>query len=225
MPYGGGALKLTYHKFYTPSGRCVQRQHQEEQNQLEKVFYTTNGRAVNNRRGIEVDYRAEPKVSILSSLLSSSGAYFEFATEFCSRHQWSPDGSAGFAVDDQIYNDFKSFVLKEQRRGNLKLEEVYDDKHLLENIRMLSVESNLHDSSLIQSSVANLRGKVVQDLLSDFDTCKDIIRNELEQNILARQLPDSELIGRSLKSDELVREAVRIIEDTKRFKELLGKPI
>eukprot|EP00581_Thalassiosira_minuscula_P017433 CAMPEP_0183731034 /NCGR_PEP_ID=MMETSP0737-20130205/34188_1 /TAXON_ID=385413 /ORGANISM="Thalassiosira miniscula, Strain CCMP1093" /LENGTH=765 /DNA_ID=CAMNT_0025963661 /DNA_START=392 /DNA_END=2689 /DNA_ORIENTATION=- len=232
LPYGEGALKLTYHEFYTPSGRCVQRQFQEgikkqdpqkKQNELEKVFYTTNGREVNNRKGIEVDYRVKPKSSILSSLLSSSGAYFSFATEFNSRHQWLSNGSADFTVDDKIYNDFRSFVIKEQKRGNLKLEESFDDKHQLEKIKKLAVDSKLQDSNLIQSSVANLEGKIVQDLLSDFDSCKDIIRNELEQNILAHQLPDSELIGRGLNSDELVKEAVRIIENTERYRELLGK--
>lgn len=234
LPRGGGSLKLTYHEFYTPSGRCVQRQHQvgmkspstlREQKQLKEIYYTKTGRMINDRRGIEVDYRVEPKVSLLSSLLASSGAYFDYATEFCSSRQWSPNGSDGFTVDDQIYNDFKSFVLKEQRRGNLKLEDAFDDKHLLEKIQMLSVESKLPDSSRIQSSVTNLQGKIIQDLMRDFDASGDIIRKELEQNILARTLPDSELIGRSLKSDELVREAIRIIEDAKRYNEIIGKHI
>ncbi|KAL7544003.1 hypothetical protein ACHAXR_013432 [Thalassiosira sp. AJA248-18] len=228
LPYGSG-LKLTYAKFYTPSGRCVQREQKEgingrgKQDQSQKVFHTKNGRTVNDGKGIEVDYKSYPKTSRLSSLLSSSGAYFEFATEFCSKHQW-PSIDPDFAVDDTIYNDFKSFVLKEQRMGNLNLDDVFDDQHLLKRIKTISVETNQHDSSLIQNSVANLRGKIVRDLLKDFDYCEDIIRNELEQNIIARQLPDSELIGRGLKSDELVKEAVRILEDTDKYRQLLHVP-
>jgi len=217
----GGALKLTYHEFYTPSGRCVQRnlsrQKEEAKIQSKKQFHTKNGRVIKNRRGIDVDYRAEPNSSLLSSLLSSSGAYFEFATGFTSRHQISAD----FAVDDLVYNDFKAFILKEQRAGNLKLENSFDEERFLNNIQVLSVESKLSDSRLVKSSVAHLQGTVVKDLLSEFDTCKDVIRKELEKNILARKFPESELIERSVKSDELVREAVRIIEDTDRYRTIL----
>jgi len=230
LPNGGGALKLTYHEFYTPSGRCVQSKYQQgikdrvplnKEKQKENIFYTENGRTIHDRRGIEVDYKAEPKTSLLSSLLSSSGAYFEFSTEFWSKHRLTPSSNSDFVVDDQIYNDFKTFVLKEQKRGNLKLGEAYDNQHLLENIQRFSVETKLQDSNLIEQSVANLRENVVQDLLKDFGSCKEIIRSELEQNILAQQLPDSELMGRSLESDELVGEAVRILEDTDKYSGLL----
>jgi len=211
----GGALKLTYHNFYTPSGRCVQRNLVP---QKEKEFYTTNGRVVNDRRGIQVDYKSEPKVSLLNSILSSSGAYFEFATGFSSRHEFEAD----FVVDDGVYKSFKAFVLKEQRAGNLKLEDFFDDKRLLRNIQRLSVDSEFSDSNLIQSRVVRLQGKVVNDLLSEIDTCKDIIRNELEKNILARHFPESKLIERSVKSDELVREAVQIIEREDVYRKILS---
>lgn len=190
----------------------------------EKVFTQKNERTVNDRRGIEVDFKAEPKTSLLSSLLSSSGAYFEFATEFCTKHPWQQSDQTNFVVNDPIYNDFKSFVMREQRRGSLKLEDVFDGQHLLEKIQMLSTESSMNDSSQIQTSVANLREKLVQELLVDFDSCGDIIRSQLEQNILARQLPDSEIIGRSLRSDELIREAVRMLENTNRYSDILRSP-
>lgn len=234
LPYGRGALKLTYHEFHTPSGRCVQRQHQVGAKQSSSPvqpdrsgnsFYTVNGRVLRDRNGIEVDYKAEPKVSLLSQLLSSSGAYFEFATDVCSRYRSPPNGGDNLVVDDRIYDEFRSYVLKEQRKGDLKLDEMFDDQHLLEKIDVLSIESGLHESRLIPGSVANVREKIVQDLLGEFDSCRDIISNELEKNILAHQLSDGELIGWSLKSDELVNEAVNILVDTNRHEELLGKPI
>ena len=234
LPNGGGALKLTYHEFYTPSGRCVQRRYQgrtdnllseTKTDQLKETFYTANGRAVSNRRGIEVDYKAEPERSLLSSLLSSSGAYFQFATDFYSRNGGPSDegGNADFFVDDSLYNDFKAFVRKEQRNGNLKLAEAFDDQHLLEKIQTLAIQSNLHDANNIKSSVARLKEKLVGDLLDEFDREEDKIRKELEMNILARQLSESELTKQSLESDKLVREAKLILEDTTRYWELLGK--
>lgn len=218
----GGALKLTYHEFHTPSGRCVQKQYQNGSMHKEgKVFYTTNGREINDRAGIEVDYLVEPKTSFLNSILSSSGAYFAFASEYNTRLNqalyYVDDESV---VNDGVYGDFKSFVLKEEKRGNLDLLNYFDDQHLLETITQLSYETN-HDSAQIQISLANIRRQIVQDLLSEFESCNEIIRFELEQNILARRLPQRELIRRSLRHDDLVKEAASIIDDPHRFRTLL----
>ncbi|KAL7554919.1 hypothetical protein ACHAWF_018474 [Thalassiosira exigua] len=154
LPFGG-ALKLTYHEFYTPSGRCVERRHQGGIAQSGKVFLTKNGRVVHDRRGIEVDYKAVPESSVLSALLSSSGTYYEYADEVYSRFPIEDVNT--FFVDDSMYEDFRSFVLREQKSGHLKLEKVFDE---LANISRLSLESNPKDSRLIQQSVANLREKL-----------------------------------------------------------------
>ena len=225
-----GALKLTYHEFYTPSGRCVQRQYKNASTHTRlnadregKIFYTKNGRVINDRAGIEVDYMVEPKLSLLNSVLSSSGAYFAFATEFSASQNQASYGKHDFVVNDEVYARFKAYVLEEVRQGNLNLLDYFDDQHLLENIAQLSDEMKRCDSTQVQTSLGDLRRQVVQDLLSDFESCKEIIRFELEQNILARKLSQSELIRRSLRYDDLVKEAVRIIDDSSRFRSLLAK--
>ena len=122
--------------------------------------------------------------------------------------------------NDGVYGDFKSFVLKEEKRGNIDLLNYFDDQHLLETITQMSDEIN-HDSAQIQISLANIRRQIVQDLHSEFESCNEIIRFELEQNILARRLPQRELIRRSLRHDDLVKEAASIIDDPHRFRTLL----
>ena len=160
---------------------------------------------------------------MLSKYLAQSGAYFDFAT----KHKLALGGDqTDFEVDESIYKSFKSYVVKEQRKGTLKLEEAFDNQHLLDNIQNLSTKSNLnHDASLLKRSLASLRGNIVNDLLNDFDAHKDTIRKELEQNILARQLSNSSLIRRSLTYDELVREAVQVMQDTNRYNNILNKDI
>lgn len=154
---------------------------------------------------------------MLSSILSSSGAYFDYATDFASKHDVSRD----FVVNEQTYDDFQKFVV--QRTDDLS--KYFDNQHLLETIESISAASNAHDSGLIKRSLANLRASVTKDLLNDFQTHKAVIRSELEQNILSRTLPESQLIGRSLRQDALVREAVGIIDDANRYRALLGKSI
>ena len=230
LPLGGGALKLSYHEFYTPSGRCVQRHQyknnrnnvsmtQEKQSRQEaKLFYTANGRKLNNRRGIQMDYQVElPRKSLLSSLLSSSGAYFQFASVWSETHPWAPNSNTEFVMNDSIYNEFQSFVLREQKKGNLKLDEAFDDdQHLLNGIETLL------STGLQRPGVTKLREQIVEDLLKDFKTCRDI-SEEVERNILARYLPDSELVAKGLKSDALVQEAAKILDDQKTYDHLLGR--
>ena len=216
----GGALKLTYHEFYTPSGRCVQRVQQQRTKQLlqkkqNEIFYTKNGRQLADRKGIEVDEKVNLETSLLSSLLSSSGAYFDFATDYCSKQKVDTNN---FAVDDSIYNSFKRYVQKEQRSGNLKLEDAFDNDKIFAT---LFIKSKLYDKASF--GIKNLRDKVVTDLLNDFDSTpgKDSIRRELEQNILARELPDSDLLQRSFDSDATIKEAVKIIGNQERYNQIL----
>ena len=219
LPFGR-ALKLTYHEFYTPSGRCVSKQRPgHHPAQSSKVFHTSNGRKLNDRRGIQVDVRTTAQRSLLNDLLSSTGAYYQFASEWYARNP-----SAQFdGINDKIYKDFRAFVSREQQKGILKLEEAFDNKRMLQQIELISKASNNKKSSL--QSVARLKDQIVKDLLSEFDSpkCRDIIRSELELNLLARTSPDSLLIERSSKSDGLVKEAVKILKSSNSYDTILNK--
>jgi carboxyl-terminal processing protease len=225
------ALKITYHEFYTPSGRCVQRQYKENKSkqsprrrtQSNEVFYTANGRKISDRMGVQVDLRVRIKQSLLSDLLSSSGAYYKYASDWYANHPHHPSAKI-FGVDNKTYKDFQSFVSREQQRGNIKLEEVFDDKHILQQMELISKSSNQRDLSL--KSTARLKEEIVKDLLKDFDASKDIIKAELELNLLARDLPDSVLLERSAKSDELVKEAVKLLlENNNSYDAILNKSV
>ena len=161
-----------------------------------------------------MDEKVNLDTSLLSSLLSSSGAYFDFATDYCSKRKVEED----FALDDSTYNSFKSYVKKEQRSFNLKLDEAFDNDKIFET---LSIKSKLYDKASF--GIQNLRDKVVTDLLNDFDSDpgKDIIKRELELNILARKLPQSDLLQRRAGNDAIVKEAVMIIDDSKRYNQIL----
>jgi len=213
LPSGGGAMKLTYAEFQTPSGRCVQPKPKSFQKNESKEFRSKNGRLIKNRSGIQVDEKVTPETSVLSDLLSSSGAYFDFATDYSSKHK------SDFVVDDSTYKEFKSYILKEQRRGNIKLEEEFDSDKLIER---LSSKLKSSKSSTTKQSISKLQEDIVGDLLTDLDIDKDIISHELEANILSRLLPDSELTKRRLPTDELVQEAVKII-DSSRYNLILNR--
>ena len=64
-----------------------------------------NWKDINDRAGIEVDYMVtKPKISLLNSILSSSGAYFAFPTEFTAgQNQALLYGNHEFVVNDEFY--------------------------------------------------------------------------------------------------------------------------
>jgi hypothetical protein len=94
---------------------------------------------------------------------------------------------------------------------------------MLQQIELISNASNNRKSSL--QSVARLKHQIAKDLLSEFDSpkCRDIIRSELELNLLARVSPDSLLIERSSKTDGLVKEAVKILKSSNSYDTILNK--
>lgn len=119
LPYGGG-LALTTARYYTPSGRLIQRDYSSFYDyytyypQLDKdddkgddddgaaegedgsaaqepVFYTDLGRKVYGGGGITPDVLVEPEeLSPYSQFLISRSAHFDFAVDYVRRHGLSP---------------------------------------------------------------------------------------------------------------------------------------
>ena len=122
--YGNSALLLTIAKYYTPSGRLIQRDysHQglyeylsrnEGQNNLKDMRKTDSGRIVFGGDGIAPDEKYEtPKATHLESQLENRLAFFFYAPEFFATHDehltkdWKPN--------DQVMEDFSFFI---KRRG------------------------------------------------------------------------------------------------------------
>ena len=144
---GGAGLALTTARYYTPSGRLIQRpwdgtfdeyltytlKDQSERTKTdEQLKYTTGGRKVFSGGGIEPDYRFDGPVEGFNPTrsgrtLHARGFFLSFAEQF------SADGDArighsgpsrrmvkkGFVVDDAMVADFKKFVASK----NVKIDE------------------------------------------------------------------------------------------------------
>src|SRR5690554_7376754 len=82
-------MKLTIAKYYTPSGRCVQKLDYYHKNEgkvdevpdsLIKIFHTKNGREVIDGRGIEPDIIIEPeRFARFTAVLMGENIIFDFA--------------------------------------------------------------------------------------------------------------------------------------------------
>ena len=120
--YGNSALLLTIAKYYTPSGRLIQRDysHQglieylsrnEGQNNLKDMKKTDSGRVVFGGDGITPDEKYDtPKATRLEETIAGRGTLFFFAPEYFANHDvhlskdWTPD--------DQLVDSFRAFAAK-----------------------------------------------------------------------------------------------------------------
>jgi len=125
MLSGNSAVLLTIAKYYTPSGRLIQRDYAHTglyeylnrdggQNNLKDMKKTDSGRVVYGGDGITPDEKYDtPKLSHLEAQLEGRLAFFFYAPEFFSVHdpkkltkEWVPD--------ENTMEDFRNFV---NRRG------------------------------------------------------------------------------------------------------------
>ena len=131
------AVALTTAKYYTPSGRSIQRDYthlddyymkKETQESQREIRYTAKGRKVLGQGGITPDYKVEFLLKPLTAEIRFKGAFFSYARKF-SAHQTElakkyvfpgepaaaePSGkivvSRGFMVDAAVVDDFKTYL-------------------------------------------------------------------------------------------------------------------
>jgi len=117
---GNSALLLTIAKYYTPSGRLIQRDYENQsyydylnrhggQNNLKDMKKTDSGRVVFGGDGITPDEKYDtPLGTRLEAVLSGRLTFFFFAPEFFASHDvhlskdWRPD--------DQLVESFRAFA-------------------------------------------------------------------------------------------------------------------
>ena len=135
---GGAGLALTTARYYTPSGRLIQRpwdasfddyitytykDQGERAKTADQLKYTSSGRKVFSGGGIEPDLRFDGPVEGFNPTrfgrsLYARGLFLSYAEQFSGEGDPRPGHSGpsrrlvkkGFAVDDAMTADFKSFV-------------------------------------------------------------------------------------------------------------------
>ena len=120
---GNSALLLTIAKYYTPSGRLIQRDYEHQglfeylsraedgQNNPKDMQKTDSGRIVYGGDGITPDEKYEaPKLTPLEAQLTGSLIFFFYAPEYFATHPTSM--TKDWQADDQVMASFQAFSTK-----------------------------------------------------------------------------------------------------------------
>ena len=115
----GAGVSLTTAKWYTPSGRLIQRDYAHKsyydyyynkgkEMAPTEIKYTDSGREVFGGGGIAPDVKVEvPKLNKFQTLLLSKSYIFTFVRNYNVSHSAL---DRGFEVNDTIFNDFRHFL-------------------------------------------------------------------------------------------------------------------
>lgn len=226
LPYDT-ALKFTVAKYFTPSGRCIQSTKYNEgdtkgylatnvKDNDRKVFKTKAGRIIKDGGGIEVDVKVKPpKASALEVAILRSGVLNDFASK------WSKTNSiaSGFRVTDDLYKQFQDMVAEKEKSGEIpSLTSLY-------NQPLDTLNKQLKDSGYNSAAreLKQLRSSIRNEMAADFRKYDKDIKEDISNAILARYLPESMLLEKSLATDTQVNGALKVIKDGDKFETILAR--
>lgn len=223
-----GKLKVTTAKYYTPSGRCIQAinytQKEGEKSDvipdsLTTEFKTKGGRIVRDGRGItpDVKYTHKNDADSLSRAyfcyeLMLQNICFDYATEFTLKNP-TIGSVKDFSISDSTYNDFKEFV----KSKNFKYENA-SEKKLKDLIETIKKENYYEESKDILDS---LEKKLEHTTDVELDKFRKEVSELLSAEIVKRYYFSKGEAEQYLKSDEVLELSIEILNDPKRYNEIL----
>ena len=224
LPYKS-KLKVTTSKYYIPSGRCIQaidygNRHLDENakqipDSLRRAFKTKAGREVLDGAGIDPDIAVPiDRIANISVSLISKNHIFNYATEYWHKHETLRD-STKFSLTDSEFEDFKNYLADKDYSY-----ETASEKKLKE-LQKASEEESYHDA--IETLIADLESKIIEDKKNDINKNKDEIKRILELEIVSRYEFQKGRIQNSLYDDPDVIDALKLFENQDNYKKILAK--
>ncbi len=224
LPYGG-SLKVTTSKYYIPSGRCIQAIDYAHRNEdgsvgripdsLTTVFKTAIGREVRDGGGIIPDISLkEEKSPSIAYYLVNQYLIFDYATQYANKHAQIPPIES-FSISDGDYNEFKEFV---KAKNDFKYD-LMSEKTLNTLKEVMEYEGYLDTAS---DEYKALEAKLTPDLDRDLESFKKDITQLLNIEIAKRYYFKRGEIIEELKNDKGVKEAIEILNNPTRYKEILS---
>lgn len=204
----GAALRITTAKYYTPSGRCIQKiNYKLKENTYDEsvglIFKTRNGRRVNKEDGISPDrIISKYVITEVTNDLVNKDLLFSFVSTIY-------DTLKKVKNIDSTYADFVIDKLKLYLSKNNK---IYDTG-LLKTLNRLE---NKKYSEIISDETINniiiLENSIKNDLFRSIDINKNEIFDFVEYEVFRRKLSDNDFFNYYLKKDRYTKEAIKILE-------------
>jgi len=218
-------LKVTVAKYYTPSGRCIQKvdySHRDKSGKVKEVpdslitEYKTlkNKRPVFDGKGVDPDVKIEKKnMSDISGSLYMKNHFFNYATEFKLKNPTIADVT-NFSISDAEYEKFIHYL------EDKDYDYTTESEDLLAQLEKATKEDNYYER--LADEYKALKDKLNHNKKEDLNIHKEEIKYILETEIVARYFYQKGKIEAALKNDPAVDEAITILKDNSTYTAILS---
>ena len=219
----GGQIKLTVAKYYTPSGRCIQKldystvqgSSKKIEDSLVKKFKTKNGRTVYDSRGIEPDIKIEPQYfNAVTQNLLVKDVIFDFVNDNINYYKKDSLFPESFALSDTAYSTFMRYAV------NKKMDyQTESSQQLKEFVKIAKKEKYVEENEGVFTLL---------DSIFKVDLSKDLKRHDkeikffLENEFISRKHFQKGRMEASIKEDPYVKQAIEVFKNTAKYNQILG---
>ena len=219
----GGQIKLTVAKYYTPSGRCIQKldystvqgSSKKIEDSLVKKFKTKNGRTVYDSRGVEPDIKIEPQYfSAVTQNLLVKDVIFDFVNDNINYYKKDSLHPDSFVMSDTAYSTFMTYAI------NKKMDyQTESSQQLKEFVKIAKKEKYVEENE----GVFTLLDSIFKvDLSKDLKKHDKEIKFFLENEFISRKHFQKGRMEASVKQDPYIEQAIGVFKNTTKYNQILG---
>lgn len=214
------SLKITTGKYFTPSGRCIQKINYVDNNIIigdtsynaMEEYRTDSNRKVFSGGGIQPDTLVEnsSKSELVRNLIAQ-GLFFKFATNYFNTHSIT---SWAEINKNELFLAFKQYFSENSVKYTSKSE------LLLKKLRKALSDEEMTDE--VKNKVAELESEIEQVKREELNVYSNDVLAELHKEIAARLNGRSGRIEASLDYDKQLKTAIHVLESSEKYNKILA---
>tara|TARA_B100000902_G_scaffold123482_1_gene123516 strand:- start:2274 stop:3935 length:1662 start_codon:yes stop_codon:yes gene_type:complete len=212
-------LKVTVAKYYTPSGRCIQKINYANKNNeivpdsLKTEFKTKNGRSVFDGGGIEPDIKIqEDSIPAILYDIVKKRIVFDFGNHYYPRME-SIHNTFTFNISDEVYTEFVSFLEKKEFEFETESEK---QLAILEDVvKYENYNNTLNEQFVVFQKILNETKK------EDVFNFKKEISLLILDDLITREHYNKGRVESMLKFDRAIIEALKLFANNSKYNALL----
>jgi carboxyl-terminal processing protease len=219
------SLKITTSKYYTPSGRLIQKVDYSKKNKIfsntnttvnaDSEYFTINRRSVYGSGGITPDSIVKFKVeSNLAKELLAKGMFFSFADKY---YYENPDADFSSIDDKVILDEFNGYIDAENFKYVSEAEKQVDK--LIRDIKNSSAKEEFN------GELENIKSEISKISNAEMRIFRNEIVREIKSELASRYLGSTGRTKEMLSNDEQFRTALSILKDQSLYNKLLANGI
>ncbi len=221
LPYRS-KLKMTTARYYTPSGRCIQKVDFEKNITSTSlrpdidtaIFYTDNGRKVIEYNGITPDsIIKEPDYPELIKDFGKENMLFNFATAYSAKIDSLPED---FTYSNKLIDQFKQYLKDKNYHFNSISNKILNE--------VKEIAKNDDYSPKTKRKITELDSLIRLEYDTNVDKYSESIGKILEKEIVKRFYPEGQLIRRNLADDKVIESTLKLFSPEKYNKILAIHP-